>query len=145
MQPLCFSYSNLNSVLLTFSRAGLWDQIRNYRNSRLEANIKVSCVAKRRKKKRQRFHSLVCSEMSPKAQPLIKRGHFSLQNTTQTHSVFPHFSRAAWDFCPFPLRTNWRSITAHSCQTTIRWSHQTLPTEMMSDISRPHANGYSRR
>lgn len=125
MQPLCFSYSN-GLCAIIFSRQ----------------------AAEKQQAGRQRLHSLVCFEMSPKIQALLKHWDISLLNINRTyaaffflHHILPPISRGAFFFF---MRTNYRSITAHVCQLTVHWfSLQTsqFPKEMMSDLTSPGCSG----
>lgn len=82
MQPLCFSYSNGLCAIIFSSQA-----------------------AEKQQAGRQRLHSLVCFEMSPKIQALLKHWDISLLNINRTyaaffflHHILPPISRGAFFF-----------------------------------------------
>lgn len=88
----------------------------------------------------QRFHSLVCFEMSPKVQPLIKNAQiFPRWLSTKLGLVLylRHLHTLPPISVPSPFFLQYfipGLITAHAYQPTIYWFHPSFPIEMMSDL-----------
>lgn len=144
MQPLCFSYSNglcATNILQGWSVIHAGRQ-QHYRNSRLEANIKSAVWLSG-----QRFLSLVCFEISPEIQLLIKDWD-SLLSTNHTDScciciicTFCHpVAEVPGYFVPFFLEDKFQVYYSTHIPTTSvlvsPWTSQ-FPIEMMSDLTSP--------